>query len=794
MNGTRRWLLAAACLSTALCLTPATAAQYVIDGIGLGEPVDFGSLKYRSYVCRPSADFAGLTWCQRSQQKGANEVSSTILHASNGTSVYLMLNVAPVALTRQTVLREIEELSREIGARPSSVEWIPKNERRATPSGAVIALWGQVKLDELHYAETSLVGEGKNPKVGILVDSVGDLKRSAESGLSIYRITGGRGYLYAASFDPRGRGHRHYVAIDPPQVAIAQAEAALQDVVQKDRALANDDYSLWPDVAKATRRLALETSTDVADRVLSRAFEKSPSKKLYSRVWAILPGGTIDHIAAHEHWMLDIYGPKTEYPQIRQKILDFLATNPPDPFVDLLYYVTGDIDKALQVDRQSRFADLYNYAIGYKIVGVLVQETIKILKQRGAKLEYEPEGIEQTLQLLNADPDLYERKPLSAIVPTFSARAEAARPRLEFVLRNSSSHHADDAAYLLGWLAQHEGKTSEALAYFSRAMRVGNGDYKDPGALRRAVRILERLPAREQLAIIHSDPTLAQQPAVQYVALRAAYRQFEYPLVIEAGERALRTLDIPAERIPATTDPKRIDAALERISPNLLNEPNLREIPYVIEASREISKYESYLRALTAEDPAKVTKQARSIILKYSTVLDEQKRPAPGSPGFAHRDLRQAIHLIDRTLEATPNTAAYTRLREWLHYRKIRLLVRFSPQSIPAAIAAMEKELPKSQLLDDVLAEQIHAEGILMKDLDAAQRTFRKLTNTYPNGNAVDNAYTWMAIALHCQGRAAEAQKLDRDIIRQFPLTRHARFAVARLSGGGNGCVLPEEQ
>ena len=70
----------------------------------------------------------------------------------------------------------------------------------------------------------------------------------------------------------------------------------------------------------------------------------------------------------------------------------------------------------------------------------------------------------------------------------------------------------------------------------------------------------------------------------------------------------------------------------------------------------------------------------------------------------------------------------------------------------------------------------------MKKDLDAARRTFRTLVDHYSNGNAIDNAYSWMAIILRCKGEYEEARKLNQEIIRRFPLTRHAVYARARLA------------
>jgi hypothetical protein len=173
---------------------------------------------------------------------------------------------------------------------------------------------------------------------------------------------------------------------------------------------------------------------------------------------------------------------------------------------------------------------------------------------------------------------------------------------------------------------------------------------------------------------------------------------------------------------------------------------------------------------------------ARAIIIKYSRLADKDSAPQQSASDAGHKDLRQALHLIDLTLDSVPKGPGYNSLREWLHYRKVRILVQFRPETVARAVGAFEQEFPKSQLMDDALAEQLFAEGGRMKDVNAAQKTFQKLITNFPRGNAVDNAYTWMAVIYRCAGRIQEGQKMNRDILRLFPLTRHARYALERIS------------
>ena len=225
------------------------------------------------------------------------------------------------------------------------------------------------------------------------------------------------------------------------------------------------------------------------------------------------------------------------------------------------------------------------------------------------------------------------------------------------------------------------------------------------------------------------------------------------------------------------------EAVLKNLPKGSFPNTNLVEIPYIVEASREFIQYDTFVKSVDAEPADAVVRRAKQIILKYSVLVDRPDAPgtANANTGPVHHDLRQALRLIDLTLKGVPASAQYTSLREWLHYRKVRILTEFGPEKVSDAVTAMQKEYPKSELLNDALAEQIYAEGVMMKDVRAAERTFQDLLKDFPQGNAVDNAYSWMAIIYRCAHKADLATKTNMDIIRRFPLTRHARYAAERM-------------
>ena len=51
-------------------------------------------------------------------------------------------------------------------------------------------------------------------KKGLLIDLIGNLTRSAQDGLPVYRIAGGAGFVWVAGFDHKGRGVLRFAAVD----------------------------------------------------------------------------------------------------------------------------------------------------------------------------------------------------------------------------------------------------------------------------------------------------------------------------------------------------------------------------------------------------------------------------------------------------------------------------------------------------------------------------------------------------------------------------------------------------
>jgi hypothetical protein len=194
------------------CQQLPSASKYVVAGLGLGSRVQLDSSDYREYKCSPSEQFDGFTWCQKTrQERGFANVTYSILHSQDGTLVYVNRFQEPAFFGRNEVDEAIRQYSTKIGEK-AQIKRLPP--RRGVPEG-ILATWGKVALEPLDDESIKTLAEGKSPKKGYLIDFIGNFSRSAKEGLPIFRINGGAGFLWLASFDPIGRGILRVAAVDP---------------------------------------------------------------------------------------------------------------------------------------------------------------------------------------------------------------------------------------------------------------------------------------------------------------------------------------------------------------------------------------------------------------------------------------------------------------------------------------------------------------------------------------------------------------------------------------------------
>jgi hypothetical protein len=200
-----------------LCGNAVAATEYAVDGLAVGTQLNFGSASYREYKCSPSDQFDGLIWCQKArtdkERRGSYTAAYSLLHSQDGKIAYVNRSQEPAFLNPKEVELNIQRYSRKIGESPR----IMKMPHRSGLPDGLIAVWGKITLEPLDPESIKILAAGKSPKKGFLLDYLRNFARSAKEGLPIYRIAGGPGFIWAASFDHKGRGTLRLAAVEVPE-------------------------------------------------------------------------------------------------------------------------------------------------------------------------------------------------------------------------------------------------------------------------------------------------------------------------------------------------------------------------------------------------------------------------------------------------------------------------------------------------------------------------------------------------------------------------------------------------
>jgi hypothetical protein len=69
-------------------------------------------------------------------------------------------------------------------------------------------------LEPIVGDELRLLAEDKRVEKGIAIDFIGNFTQSARQGLPVYRLAGGAGFVWAASYNQSGRGTLRFSAVD----------------------------------------------------------------------------------------------------------------------------------------------------------------------------------------------------------------------------------------------------------------------------------------------------------------------------------------------------------------------------------------------------------------------------------------------------------------------------------------------------------------------------------------------------------------------------------------------------
>jgi len=188
---------------------------YAIEGLGVGTPVVPNSPQYKRYKCKPSEQYENSVTCRFTEiAEGVRKVI-TILHLYNNIVTYINKSVSPASFAKQTIESEIRRLSERFGSAPHIY----------SSRIGLMASWGDIELQPLTQNDMTVLAQDKSPNLGFLVDYLMNFHESARAGLPVYRLSGGKGFVWIARFEEdRKEGVLRFLAADPSQMKLSAEE------------------------------------------------------------------------------------------------------------------------------------------------------------------------------------------------------------------------------------------------------------------------------------------------------------------------------------------------------------------------------------------------------------------------------------------------------------------------------------------------------------------------------------------------------------------------------------------
>jgi hypothetical protein len=253
-----------------LCGHAVAEPKYAVDGLVLGTQLNFQSASYGEYGCSPSDQFDGLTWCQKTPRIKSDTTTYSLLHSREGTIFYINRAQELALLNAKKAEADIQQSSSNIGELPRVMK-MPH--RSGFPDG-IIAVWGNVTLEQLDQESIKVLADRKGLKKGLLIDFLGNFVRSAKAGLPVYRIDGGPGFVWAASFDQKGHGILRLGAVDASKFLLPLAEQQPTAQMSVARSETSEAKPEFPQANEKVKSEPTESTAPVVDPETKAAAER----------------------------------------------------------------------------------------------------------------------------------------------------------------------------------------------------------------------------------------------------------------------------------------------------------------------------------------------------------------------------------------------------------------------------------------------------------------------------------------------------------------------------------------
>lgn len=350
------------------------ATEYPLGQLSLGKPLagDFSA----NYKCHSLVEFSDTSQCNlNAPLANRASISDILIESSSRKILYAYSKSYESDALGRVEARAVSEISNIIGS---------SSPKRFSIGSAVVAAWGDVKLEKIsaNAEEYSEINGHIEKRYGLLIDVGGDFKAAKEANRPIYRVIGGDGFLLTLSQNKPKQVVVQRLIVSAGSLAVRNFKSQADQFLAEDKGSTPDDYSKWSEIALLARRLALNTTPEVANRAVDEAFS-AQGQKYRSHVWALLPMSVIKHLQAGTYMAIDVFSERTEFPAIRDSIVAQLNASPTEPFSDFLLYTLGRFDDAVQFNQKSPVHTVLVYAAAHAKLRKILSKVFQAVSRHG---------------------------------------------------------------------------------------------------------------------------------------------------------------------------------------------------------------------------------------------------------------------------------------------------------------------------------------------------------------------------------------------------------------------------
>ncbi|NTW53220.1 MAG: hypothetical protein HGB15_00295 [Chlorobaculum sp.] len=538
-------------------------------------------------------------------------------------------------------------------------------------------------------------------------------------------------------------------------------DKAAETVLIRNKSRTAWNYELKIDLAKCIRFYTLDHTLNEGVELVASLLKKYKDP-LLSYMWTCIPLEVLEWIE-NGVYCSDINNTINGNLKFKKEVKYITQKYPQDPFVYYGYFLLGDFDKALKVN-DNRIENLCLYAYGF--------QKVKDIQRKMNMLGYK----DSANHSLASQDKYFPYKNFSSDVNT------GIKYFMQYVQKYSKEDQADDAAFWLGWLHAMSGRYKDSIGWLNYGFTVGNGDYdyinkefRGDLSQKRAigfdnVQSLTKIPKRNQVSD-EIDYSGGDDEGYIDDVYFGYYNHCTRSDLLKEIKKSASDITRLYSYLYYLADKGQVEKATDLYVDIKNCDKNFRNIIK--------NDYDNIF-----SENVKINNINTPIKTIVSTILKNKN------------EKKDNIWLRRRVALSQINSVLKNRLlskseQEYLLYLKTRILVITDPSSVNSMVNYFISKYPKSDLVDDMIAEGIYTDLHILKFTDRALKSIEYLLKYYPGSNACDNAIN--AVGSYYQNYVSYyypdwkdncnlAIKFNSLILNKYPVSSYRKHATERVN------------